>query len=130
MRNKIIYITFVVLAVVFLNTVFSFVIHNSLDTRFLTILFFSILTGLEMLSLLFLFKMNKILTYFFMVCISLFYVANYIYFSIYESVISLSSMLQGKQVFEFYEVIIEILSNNLFMIIVFLIPFIVFMILG
>jgi lipoteichoic acid synthase len=129
MRNKIIYITFVVLAVVFLNTVFSFVIHNSLDTRFLTILFFSILTGLEMLSLLFLFKMNKILTYFFMVCISLFYVANYIYFSIYESVISLSSMLQGKQVFEFYEVIIEILSNNLFMIIVFLIPFIVFMIL-
>jgi lipoteichoic acid synthase len=128
MRNKLIYISYFILSILFLNIAFSLVVYHQIDMRFIMLILFSILSAIELISILLLFKMNRLLSYITIIFISVLYIANYIYFSIYDSVVSIASMMQGKQVLEFYDVILEILLKALPMMIVFLIPMIFFII--
>jgi phosphoglycerol transferase MdoB-like AlkP superfamily enzyme len=85
--------------------------------------------GLELLFIIFLFKMNRKLIYTILTLLTLFFISNYVYYQVYDSIISLASFINGKQVLEFYDKILEVIINNIFIIILFIIPLIIVVIL-
>lgn len=101
-------------------------------TNLIYIILFSLLMSLFIYTIIKLFdkKISKILTYIVIIIYTILFIAQFIYFQFYQSLISIYSMFNGGQVFEFWNTILDIMNNNIFKIISFLIPVIILIVLN
>ena len=125
MKNKLIYSSVIIAFVVLLEVIFSIFVFNKIGMSLL----FGILNGLILLLMLLLVNKNKIITYILLSLITLIFIANYIYYSIYSSIISIYSYMGGAQVAQFYTRIWDAIKSNFIIILLLLIPLIIFIIL-
>ena len=102
---------------------FNSLLFKTVDNLFF-ILLFSLLIGLFFYVILKLFneKISKILTYAITIIYTVFFIAQFVYFQFYQSLISIYSMFNGGQVFGFMDAIVDIVSKNILRISLFLIP--------
>lgn len=69
---------------------------------------------------------NKIISTFITIFISLIIIAQYVYFLYYDTIFSIYSLFHGAQVFGFFSSILEVIFNNLFYVLLLFIPMITF----
>lgn len=115
---------FFVILVIYEELIFSLVIFKVFPTNIWLIALFSIPIGLVLSSLTTIFKrkVNIILSYLFTVLIFLTFSAQIVYYRMYESIISFYSFVNGGQVTEFMDVIIDMTIQNWYGILLFLMP--------
>src|SRR5690606_25537476 len=73
-------------------------------------------------------KINRAISWVFVIFISVIFLSQFIYYEVYGSIISTYSFTNGGQVFQFYDVIIEKILGNIFKIFLLLVPLILFLI--
>ncbi|MBQ3145226.1 MAG: sulfatase-like hydrolase/transferase [Clostridia bacterium] len=74
-------------------------------------------------------KVNKIITYAITIFIVILFGAQIVYYSMYESILSFYSILNGGQVTEFMDVIFDMILRNWYGILLFLLPLVLLIIL-
>ena len=74
-------------------------------------------------------KFNRIPVYTFTLITTILFISNFIYYKVYISIISIYSLLNGSQVFGFFNHILNIAKQNWYVILLMLIPTIVIIIL-
>ena len=84
---------------------------------------------LNIISSIFKPKVNKIITYIITTFIIILFGAQIVYYSMYESILSFYSILNGGQVAEFMDVIFDMILRNWYGILLFALPIIVLIIL-
>ena len=84
---------------------------------------------LNIISSIFKPKTNKIITYAITIFIVILFGAQIVYYSMYESILSFYSILNGGQVTEFMDVIFDMILRNWYGIVLFALPLVVLIIL-
>ena len=120
-----------ILFIIYEEIVFSGLIYKSFPTSIGLIILFSIPIALvlNILSSLFKPKANKIITYIVVSLIVILFSAQIVYYSMYESILSFYSIVNGGQVTEFMDVIFGMILRNWYGILLFALPIIVLIIL-
>ena len=120
-----------ILFIIYEELVFSCLIYKTFPTSIWLILLFSIpiAIALNILSSIFNPKANKIITYVITIFIVILFGAQIVYYSMYESILSFYSIINGGQVTEFMDVIFDMILRNWYGILLFIIPLIVLIIL-
>ena len=120
-----------ILFIIYEELVFSCLIYKTFPTSIWLILLFSIPIAivLNILSSIFNPKANKIITYVIIIFIVILFGAQIVYYSMYESILSFYSIINGGQVTEFMDVIFDMILRNWYGILLFIIPLIVLIIL-
>lgn len=124
-------IIFFILMVIYEEIIFSSVVFKQFPSTIVLIILFSIPIGIlfDILTSCLKEKANKIISYIIIITFSIVFCAHFVYNQIYHSLISIYSFFNGKQVFQFYDTILEVIKNNFYVIVLFLLPLIVFIIL-
>lgn len=123
-RNKTLMIYFI-LFIIYQELIFGI-------TSFKNINIYTFLFSIVIGSLLYLFidlfrgKYKHIITYFIIVLITFLFISNYIYYSIYKSIISIYSIINGGQVLEFSSQILSTVLDNIGFVILIFFPVIIF----
>ncbi len=122
---------FFVLMVIYEEIIFSIFAFKQFPKSIIFIVLFSIPIGmvLELITSCLKEKANKIISYIIIVLFCILFCAHFVYNQIYQSLISIYSFFNGKQVFQFYETILEVIKNNFGAIVLFILPLILFIIL-
>ena len=120
-----------ILFIIYEELVFSCLIYKSFPTSLCLIILFSlpIAIALNIVSSLFKEKANKIITYILTTFIVILFGAQIVYYSMYESILSFYSIMNGGQVTEFMDVIFDMILRNWYGILLFIIPIVVLIIL-
>ena len=120
-----------VLFIIYEELVFSCLIYKAFPTSLWLIILFSlpIAIALDIVSSLFKEKANKIITYILTTFIVILFGAQIVYYSMYESILSFYSIMNGGQVTEFMDVIFDMILRNWYGILLFIIPIAVLIIL-
>lgn len=121
-----------ILFIVYEELVFSCIIFKTFPASFGLIILFSIPIAivLNLITSVFKPKVNKIITYIITIALIIIFGAQIVYYSMYEAIISFFSMMNGGQVTEFMEVIIDVVLRNWYGILLFIIPLIILIILS
>ena len=101
----------------------------SLSTVYIILFNSAIAIIMTLLETLFTKIINKILSIIFTLFIIAIYISQFIYFKFYDAIYSIYSLFHGGQVFEFMESIMDVVLRNIVPIIIFILPFILFLIL-
>ncbi len=122
---------FFILMIIYEEIIFSIFAFKQFPQTIIFIVLFSIPIGilLDILTSCLKEKVNKIISYIIIVFFCILFCAHFVYNQIYQSLISIYSFLNGKQVFQFYETIIEVIKSNFFVIALFILPLILFIVL-
>lgn len=122
---------FFILFVIYEEIVFSCLIFKAFPQSVLLILLFSIPVGigLNILTSIFNRKVNTILIYIFVISSIFISGAQLVYYSMYEAIISFFSFVNGGQVLEFMDAIIDKILINWYGIILLFIPIIILIVL-
>ncbi len=122
---------FFILIVIYEEIIFSAFVFKHVSSSVAFIILFSIPIGvlLDLLTSFFKEKGNKIVSYIITIIICILFSAHFIYNKIYQSIISIYSFANGKQVFQFYQTILEVIKNNFLIIFLFMLPIILLIIL-
>lgn len=120
-----------ILFIIYEELVFSCLIYKTFPTSIWLIILFSIPIAivLNILSSIFKQKANKIITYVITIFIAVLFGAQIVYYSMYESILSFYSILNGGQVTEFMDVIFDMILRNWYGILLCVLPVIVLIIL-
>ena len=120
-----------ILFIIYEELVFSCLIYKAFPTSLWLIILFSlpIAIALNIISSLFKEKANKIITYILTTFIVILFEAQIVYYSMYESILSFYSIMNGGQVTEFMDVIFDMILRNWYGILLFIIPIAVLIIL-
>ena len=120
-----------ILFIIYEELVFSCLIYKAFPTSLWLIILFSlpIAIALDIVSSLFKEKANKIITYILTTFIVILFGAQIVYYSMYESILSFYSIMNGGQVTEFMDVIFDMILRNWYGILLFIIPIAVLVIL-
>ena len=120
-----------ILFIIYEELVFSCLIYKAFPTSLWLIILFSlpIAIALNIVSSLFKEKANKIITYILTTFIVILFGAQIVYYSMYESILSFYSIMNGGQVTEFMDVIFDMILRNWYGILLFIIPIVVLIIL-
>ena len=120
-----------ILFIIYEELVFSCLIYKAFPTSLWLIILFSlpIAIALDIVSSLFKEKANKIITYILTTFIVILFGAQIVYYSMYESILSFYSIMNGGQVTEFMDVIFDMILRNWYGILLFIIPIVVLIIL-
>ncbi len=120
-----------ILFIIYQEFVFSCLIYKEFPSSFWLVVLFSIPIAivLNILSSLFKEKGNKIITYVITIFLSILFGAQIVYYSMYESILSFYSILNGGQVTEFMDVIFDMILRNWYGILLFMIPILVLIVL-
>ena len=120
-----------ILFIIYEELVFSCLIYKAFPTSLWLIILFSlpIAIALNIISSLFKEKANKIITYILTTFIVILFGAQIVYYSMYESILSFYSIMNGGQVTEFMDVIFDMILRNWYGILLFIIPIVVLIIL-
>lgn len=120
-----------ILFIIYEELVFSCLIYKTFPTSIWLIILFSIPIAIifNILSSIFKPKVNKIITYGITLFIIILFGAQIVYYSMYESILSFYSILNGGQVTEFMDVVIDMILRNWYGILLFVLPLIVLIVL-
>lgn len=120
-----------ILFIIYEELVFSCLIYKTFPTSIWLIILFSIPIAIifNILSSIFKPKVNKIITYGITLFIIILFGAQIVYYSMYESILSFYSILNGGQVTEFMDVVIDMILRNWYGILLFALPLIVLIVL-
>lgn len=135
MKRKLPLLLFYSFLIIYLELVYkSAVLNNVFSINTLTVIIFSIPFILinTLISCLFKEKINRIISVVLSIFITLIYISQYIYFEFYDSIFSIYSVKEGTgQVFgEFFSAILKMVLDNIWVTLLFLIPFLLFIIFG
>ena len=135
MKRKLPLLLFYSFLIIYLELVYkSAVLNNVFSINTLTVIIFSIPFILinTLISCLFKEKINRIISVVLSIFITLIYISQYIYFEFYDSIFSIYSIKEGTgQVFgEFFSAILKMVLDNIWVTLLFLIPFLLFIIFG
>ena len=119
-----------ILFIIYEEIVFSGLIYKTFPSSIGLIILFSIpiAVALSIFSSLFKTKINKIITYIITSLIVILFSAQIVYYSMYESILSFYSIVNGGQVTEFMDVIFDMILRNWYGIALFALPIIVLVI--
>ena len=120
-----------ILFIIYEELVFSCLIYRTFPTGIWLIVLFSIPIAiiLNILSSTFKPKANKIITYTITIFIAVLFGAQIVYYSMYESILSFYSILNGGQVTEFMDVIFDMILRNWYGILLFILPIVILIVL-
>ena len=120
-----------ILFVIYEEIVLSCLLFNGFPKSICLIAMFSIPIALilNIISNIFKPKVNKIITYSITIFIVILFGAQIVYYSMYESILSFYSILNGGQVTEFMDVIFDMILRNWYGILLLALPLIVLIIL-
>lgn len=120
-----------ILFIIYEELVFSCLIYKTFPTSIWLIILFSIPIAIifNILSSIFKPKANKIITYGITLFIIILFGAQIVYYSMYESILSFYSILNGGQVTEFMDVVIDMILRNWYGILLFALPLIILIVL-
>ena len=132
-KKKLPIIIYYTILIIYLELIYKgFVLHNLLSLNTLRIILFSLsfICFSSLITSLFSIKINKILSIILSSFITLIFISQYVYYKFYHSIYSIFSVLKGtEQVFGgFFSSIIIMIKNNIFVILIMLIPLILFII--
>lgn len=135
MKRKLPLLIFYSFLIIYLELVYkSAVLNNVFSINTLTVIVFSIpfIFINTLISSLFKEKINRIISVVLSIFITLIYISQYIYFEFYDSIFSIYSIKEGTgQVFgEFFSAILKMVSDNIWVTLLFLLPFLLFIIFG
>ena len=135
MKRKLPLLIFYSFLIIYLELVYkSAVLNNVFSINTLTVIVFSIPFILinTLISSLFKEKINRIISVVLSIFITLIFISQYIYFEFYDSIFSIYSIKEGTgQVFgEFFSAILKMVSDNIWVTLLFLLPFLLFIIFG
>lgn len=135
MKRKLPLLIFYSFLIIYLELVYkSDVLNNVFSINTLTVIVFSIPFILinTLISSLFKEKINRIISVVLSIFITLIYISQYIYFEFYDSIFSIYSIKEGTgQVFgEFFSAILKMVLDNIWVTLLFLLPFLLFIIFG
>lgn len=124
-------LSYYILFIIYEELVFSCLIYKTFPTSIWLIILFSIPIAIifNILSSIFKPKVNKIITYGITVFIVILFGAQIVYYSMYESILSFYSILNGGQVTEFMDVVIDMILRNWYGILLFALPLIILIVL-
>ena len=131
MKKKLPIIIYYTFLIIYLELIYKeFVLHNLLSLNTLRIMLFSLsfICFSSLITSLFSIKINKILSIILSSLITLIFISQYVYYKFYHSIYSAFSVLKGtEQVFGgFFSSIIIMIKNNIFVILIMLIPLVLF----
>lgn len=120
-----------ILFIIYEELVFSCLIYKTFPTSIWLIILFSIPIAVifNILSSIFKPKANKSITYGITAFIVILFGAQIVYYSMYESILSFYSILNGGQVTEFMDVVFDMILRNWYGILLFALPLIVLIVL-
>ena len=120
-----------ILFIIYEEVVLSCLLFKTFPSSIWLIALFSIPIAivLNILSSIFKPKVNKIITYSITIFIVILFGAQIVYYSMYESILSFYSIVNGGQVAEFMDVIFDMILRNWYGIVLFILPLIVLIIL-
>lgn len=135
MKRKLPLLIFYSFLIIYLELVYkSAVLNNVFSINTLTVIVFSIPFILinTLISSLFKEKINRIISVVLSIFITLIFISQYIYFEFYDSIFSIYSIKEGTgQVFgEFFSAILKMVLDNIWVTLLFLLPFLLFIIFG
>ena len=131
MKKKDIFLPlFFIFLIIYEEIIFHIFVFNTFTLNFLYIILFSIPIGsaFYLLSNFFKNKLNRIPTYLFLSLTIFLFIANFIYYKVYISIISLYSLINGNQVLGFFGHILKIATDNWYVLLLMFIPLIFFII--
>lgn len=122
---------FLILFVIFEEIIFSSLVLNTIEGLVWKILFsIPIGTILYLLVGLGNEKFNKVISYILIFLISFIFAAQVVYYEVYGSIISIFSIMNGGQVFEFWETILDKIIEKWYIIALLFAPFILWIVLS
>lgn len=124
---------FFILLIIYEEIIFSVFAFEQFPSGFIYILLFSIPIGIVFDLLTSICKKNKantIISYIIVCIFSIMFAAHFIYNKIYQSIISMYSFSNGAQVFQFYDTIIGVIKDNVFKVLLFLLPIVILIVLN
>lgn len=115
-----------ILFIIYEELTLSCLLFGTFPSSFWLIILFSvpIAVVLNILSSIFKPKVNKIITYVITIFIVILFGAQIVYYSMYESILSFYSIVNGGQVTEFMDVIFDMILRNWYGIVLFVLPII------
>lgn len=115
-----------ILFIIYEELTLSCLLFGTFPSNFWLIILFSvpIAVVLNILSSIFKPKVNKIITYIITIFIVILFGAQIVYYSMYESILSFYSIVNGGQVTEFMDVIFDMILRNWYGIVLFVLPII------
>lgn len=115
-----------ILFIIYEELTLSCLLFGIFPSSFWLIILFSVPIGivLNILSSIFKPKVNKIITYVITIFIVILFGAQIVYYSMYESILSFYSIVNGGQVTEFMDVIFDMILRNWYGIVLFVLPII------
>ena len=132
MRKKNLYLLlFFILLFIYEELVFHLAVFDTITFNFAYVILFSIPFGVIafLISNMWNKITNIILSYVFVIAVMLLFISNLIYYKVYLSVISIYSMINGGQAFEFMGKILSTAFENWFVIIAMILPIVTFIVL-
>ena len=120
-----------ILFIMYEELTLSCLLFGTFPSSFWLIILFSAPIGivLNILSSIFKPKVNKIIAYVITIFIVILFGAQIVYYSMYESILSFYSIVNGGQVTEFMDVIFDMILRNWYGILLFALPIIILVIL-
>ena len=120
-----------ILFIMYEELTLSCLLFGTFPSSFWLIILFSAPIGivLNILSSIFKPKVNKIIAYVIIIFIVILFGAQIVYYSMYESILSFYSIVNGGQVTEFMDVIFDMILRNWYGILLFALPIIILVIL-
>ena len=120
-----------ILFIIYEEVVLSCLLFKTFPSSIWLIILFSIpiAIALNILSSIFKPKANKIITYVITTFIVILFGAQIVYYSMYESILSFYSIVNGGQVTEFMDVIFDMILRNWYGILLFVLPLITLIVL-
>lgn len=118
---------FLIISILFLELIFHVFCLKSFGKEILTIVLFT----LPLCFLIYLFcslfnkKINKFITFFIISLLTIFYIAQFIYFNLFNAIFGLSSIGLANQVLVVFDKVIETIILNWYVILLLLVPLIV-----
>lgn len=124
-------VMFFILTIIYEEIIFATFVFEQFPSSIIYIILFSIPIGIlfDILTSFLKERGNKILSYIIIIIICILFGAHFVYNQIYQSIISVYSFANGKQVFQFYETILDVIKNNYIVIILLMLPIIVIILL-
>jgi len=125
-KEKLFLPLFFIFLFIYEEFIFHLFVFENFTINFLYVILFSIPIGgvFYLLSNILKSKLNRIVTYFFTSLTLFLFIANFIYYKVYISIISIFSLLNGGQVLGFFGHILATMKNNWYVILLMLVPLI------
>lgn len=130
-KRNLILLLFFILLFIYEELIFHLFVFDTITFNFIYVILFSIPFGVVafLLSNIWNKLANIILSYVFVVAVLVLFISNLIYYKVYLSVISIYSMINGGQAFEFMGKILSVAFENWYVILFMILPLIAFIVL-